>query len=1077
MKQQTREKDQPTNELEALRKSQHLHQLILENAHDLITVHKPDDLSFEYINHATLKVLGYSKKELMGKSSTDFIHPDDLERVLNTINENLEKGEVSAEFRYRKKDGSYVWLEANAALMPDESENSSLIVISRDITDRKRLEEALHTEQTRIEQALSDSEDNYRTVFENTGTAIIIVDKDLRILRGNSAFEELSGYSQDELVGRSPFEFVIPEDLANVQENYRLRKLDPAKAPQNYEIKCIDKHGRIRDCIIYVSLVHDSEYVVVSLLDVSAQHQAEALTKASEERFRALFEKAPVAIAISRNDRIILANQAYVTMFGYDSTMELQRIQVTTQVAPASRREVENLIKKREKVEALSSSHETIGQRKNGTTFPLFVQVDNILLPDGPANVAFFTDITAQKQAEAAMKQQVKAKAVLLKIIKQFNSVMVSDIDYAINMTLQEIGEFNNAARCYLVLFSEDGSKVSVTREWCAAGIRPAIHALQNQPVDSFPYTLGKLQRLEHVYISVNDLPPAAEQEKKSLHLKSTQSLLLVPITHNCKLIGFFGFDSTSNNIARSEERINMLDLVAQTFTTVLQRKKHILDIQESENYYRAIFENTGAPTMIIEENMTISLANQEWERLLGYKKEELVGTQMTELFGSDVLGMMKKYHRLLRIDPKSVPSQYMTCLRDHDGNLREGLFCVDIIPGTTKSVASFIDMTEHMRIERALKVTSANNIAMLKACDEQDFLRNVCRQIIKIGKYRMVWVGYTEKDERQTVLPVAHAGYETGYLEKLDISLADPQRVSGPVSMSIQTGQPFICQNIMTDPKFIPWRKEALSRGYKSMITIPLQANGGVNFGTISIYSADLNIFDTEEIKLLTEMAADLAYGIMSLRARSERDMSMQELEKSLEKMQRILMQVVTSLGSTLEIRDPYTAGHQIKVSKLATAIAEEMGFSKEQIEGVAVAGNLHDIGKINVPSEILSKPGKITDIEFSIIKTHCQAGYEIIKDIEFPWPVAEIMLQHHERMDGSGYPRGLTGGEILMEARVLAVADVVEAMSSHRPYRPSLGIDLALEEISQKKGILYDPDVVDICLRLFREKGFELK
>jgi PAS domain S-box-containing protein/putative nucleotidyltransferase with HDIG domain len=945
----------------------------------------------------------------------------------------------------------------------------------------KRLNEQLQAqiaEQMRIEQALRESENYYRTIFENTGTAVVIVDKDLKITMGNSTFEELSGYSQAELVGRSPFEFIHPEDLAIVKEYNRLRKLDPAKAPQNYEVKCIDKHGRIRDCIIYVSLVPDSENVVVSMLDVSAQHQAEAQIKASEERFRALFEKAPVAIAINRNGRTILANHAYVTMFGYDSSMELQGTQVTTRFAPASRREIENKIKRREKGETLSLSHETIGQRKNGTTFPLFAQVDNILLPDGPANVAFFTDITAQKQAEAAMKQQVKSQAVLLKIIKQFNSVMVSDIDYAINITLQEIGEFNNAARCSLVLFSEDGSKVSVTREWCAAGIQPAIHALQNQPVDSFPYTLGKLQRHEHVYInSVIDLPPEAEPEKKLLHLKSTQSLLLVPITHNCKLIGFLGFDSTSNNIAWSEERINMLDLVAQTFTIVLQRKKHIIDVQESENYYRTIFENTGAPTMIVEENMTISLANQEWERLLGYKKEELVGAQMTELFCGDVLGVMKKYHRLRRIDPKSVPTKYMTRLRDHDGNLRDGLFCVDIIPGTTKSVASFIDMTEYKRIERALKATSANNMAMLQACNEQDLLQNVCRQIIKIGKYRMVWVGYTEKDERQMVLPVAHAGYEKGYLEKLDISLADPQRGSGPVGMSIRTGQPFICPNIMTDPEFIPWREEALSCGYKSMITIPLQANGNVIFGAISIYSADLNIFDVEEVKLLTEMAADLAYGIMSLRARSERDISMQELEKSLGKMQRILMQVVTSLGSTLEIRDPYTAGHQIKVSKLATAIAEEMGFSKEQIEGVAVAGNLHDIGKINVPSEILSKPGKITDIEFSIIKTHCQAGHEIIKDIEFPWPVAEIMLQHHERMDGSGYPRGLTGGEILMEARVLAVADVVEAMSSHRPYRPSLGIDPALEEISQNKGILYDPDVVDICLRLFQEKGFEFK
>ena len=181
--------------------------------------------------------------------------------------------------------------------------------------------------------------------------------------------------------------------------------------------------------------------------------------------------------------------------------------------------------------------------------------------------------------------------------------------------------------------------------------------------------------------------------------------------------------------------------------------------------------------------------------------------------------------------------------------------------------------------------------------------------------------------------------------------------------------------------------------------------------------------------------------------------------------------------MGNALEKKDPYTAGHQKKVVRLAVAIAEELQLSKGQIEGITVASNLHDIGKINVPSEIWSKPGKLSDLEFAMIKTHCQAGFEIVKEIEFPWPVAEVLLQHHERMDGSGYPRGLTGDQLLLEARIMAVADVVEAMASHRPYRPALGIDTALEEISKNRGILYDPDVVDACLRVFRKNGFKLK
>ena len=175
------------------------------------------------------------------------------------------------------------------------------------------------------------------------------------------------------------------------------------------------------------------------------------------------------------------------------------------------------------------------------------------------------------------------------------------------------------------------------------------------------------------------------------------------------------------------------------------------------------------------------------------------------------------------------------------------------------------------------------------------------------------------------------------------------------------------------------------------------------------------------------------------------------------------------------VSIRDPYTAGHQRRVTKLACAIAKEIGLTKEQIEGLRVAAIIHDIGKINIASEILSKPGRLTKLEFEMIKTHPQTGYEILKEIEFPWPVAQIVLQHHERMNGSGYPQGLSGKDILIEARILGVADVVEAMASYRPYRPALGIDKALEEILNNKGVLYDPDVVDACLKVFTEKGFK--
>ncbi len=204
-----------------------------------------------------------------------------------------------------------------------------------------------------------------------------------------------------------------------------------------------------------------------------------------------------------------------------------------------------------------------------------------------------------------------------------------------------------------------------------------------------------------------------------------------------------------------------------------------------------------------------------------------------------------------------------------------------------------------------------------------------------------------------------------------------------------------------------------------------------------------------------------------------TERVRAEEELKKSLLRLRKALEGTVHALAATAEMRDPYTAGHQRRVAELASAIAKEMGLPREQIEGIHMAGLIHDIGKISVPAEILSKPSKLNKMEMDLIKTHSQVGYDILKGIDFPWPIAEIVLQHHERLDRSGYPQGLKDDEILLEARILAVADVVEAMSSHRPYRPALGIDAALDEIKKGKGRLYDPNVVDACLAVFK-KGF---
>jgi PAS domain S-box-containing protein len=201
------------------------------------------------------------------------------------------------------------------------------------------------------------------------------------------------------------------------------------------------------------------------------------------------------------------------------------------------------------------------------------------------------------------------------------------------------------------------------------------------------------------------------------------------------------------------------------------------------------------------------------------------------------------------------------------------------------------------------------------------------------------------------------------------------------------------------------------------------------------------------------------------------------EKLNETLENLRKSIKTTIQVLGIASETRDPYTAGHQKRVADLARAIATEMKLPHDKIEGIRMAGAIHDIGKISIPSEILSKPTILPDLEFSLIKAHTQYSYEIIKDVESPWPLADIVYQHHERINGSGYPQGLKGEDILIEARILAVADVVEAMISNRPYRPALGVEMALTEIEQNAGILYDRKVANACLKLFRNKGFKLE
>ena len=518
----------------------------------------------------------------------------------------------------------------------------------------------------------------------------------------------------------------------------------------------------------------------------------------------------------------------------------------------------------------------------------------------------------------------------------------------------------------------------------------------------------------------------------------------------------------------------------------ITDRKQAEDALKRSEESYRTLVETIDDGVHVKDLHGRFIVVNSAIERRFGLTKGEILGRTALELYSPEEASQVMAHdqqvmqtgtpldaeetHRypgdraIRHVHLRKVP------LRDKDGKVA-GVVTVsrDITDRKQAEVALH-------KVNRALRTLSEFDQLLVRAPDETALLDNVCRIAVEFGGYRMAWVGIAQHDEAKTVKPVAWAGHEEGYLEHARISWADDEHGGGATGRAIRTGNVCIIKDVQQEPAASPWASEMARLGYTSSMALPLIGPGGT-FGALNLYATDSNAFDEEEVRLLTELATDLAYGLSALRTENERRQAVDALRDTLQQLRRTIDGTIRAMAATSELRDPYTAGHQKRTARLAVAIAREMGLPEDEVDSIRMAGEIHDIGKISVPAEISSKPGRLSELEFSLIKGHAQTGYEILKGIEFPRPIAGMVLQHHERLDGSGYPFGLTAVDIIPGARILAVADVVEAMASHRPYRPARGLDDALREISQHRGTLYDPEVVDACLRVLADGSFNFE
>ncbi len=509
-------------------------------------------------------------------------------------------------------------------------------------------------------------------------------------------------------------------------------------------------------------------------------------------------------------------------------------------------------------------------------------------------------EIAERKRIEQVLMRRLKLEKTISAISSRF--IGLSDINAGIIASLRDIARLSGADSALLYMLSGDCTDRNVTHEWHTDDTSFNNNSGKTFLAGLLPYCMTRLHKGEILHIPDSSCIKKFHGAGRELFYgHNVHSLLALPLHIDKNIVGIVCFLNVTRTGEWGNEDLLALRVLSEIIETAIARKNIEDALSNSEYKYRAVFENTGTVSMIVEQDSTIVTVNSEFEKFSGWSKTEVEGKKKwTEFATAESVEKFKHYWRMRNCTNKNIPENYEYQFYDRQGNCKDIFVTVDRIPGTDRNVASLLDITERKRAEHELKKTAE--------------------------RYR----------------------------------------------------------------------------------------NG--------------------------------------------------------------LENTVQAMAAIVETRDPYTAGHQRRVAQLACAIAREMNVSEDKISGIRMAGIIHDIGKIRVPAEILTYPDILSETEFRIIKLHPVVGYDILKAIDFPWPVAEIVQQHHERLNGSGYPFGLSGNSIIEEARILAVADVVEAMASHRPYRPSLGMDKALEEITGNRGILYDSAAVDACLTLFNQKAFML-
>ncbi len=984
-----------------------------------------EDGSIGYVNPFFAELLGYAASELIGRPLFDLLSEEEKSTAREKLGAQLfgDAGFVEHTATIKTRDGNTKTFLVNASRSILEGRPASLAVVL-DVTESNKAQRELASA-----MALLTAE------HEASPDGIVAVNVRRAIISFNQRFVEMWGFPPEIMASNSEeqiFAWAMQNKIADPAASAaRMDDVLSHHERGHHEVTLTD--GRIFDIYVATIAMPDGESAgrVWFFRDITERIQATRELAESAAKLSAVLEAAgeEILVADMATRKFVMANRAICEMLGYTAA-ELIGLS-TADIHPPEAGSLAAAHFARIAAGESSLSTESSTRRKDGSLFLAAITASPMMYNGRPHVIGLFTDITERRATESALASQRAILATEHELSP--DGILVVD----------QTGKIVSHNRRFAELFNVPAELLAAKAD------EPVLQWATEQMADSTAF----LARVRYLY----DHP--AEHSSEEITLKDGRV-----------------FERYSAPMAQPDG--GSMGRV-WFFHDVTERQQANVALYKSKQLIDGILNAMPVRVFWKDKDLVYLGCNAGFARDAGFSApEDIVGKDDYQMGWYDQAESYRSDDRQV-LDSGRSKLLIEESLTDENGKILSIL--TNKLPllasnGAVEGVlGTYQDITERkeaqralQRLNRTLRTLSRGNEVLVHAASEAKLLSEMCHVIVDTGGYRLAWIGVAGQDAEKSITPVAWAGAGE-FLKTSRITWADEPFGRGPHGRAIRSGQPQVSENVGTDPSMAPWQEAAIESGFAAVAAFPLKDASGV-FAVLMIDAAEIGAFDAEELKLLRELAEDLSFGIRGLREHTAHEALNRRWQTSLEA-------TVGAIANTVEMRDPYTAGHQQRVARLAVAMARELGLSEHQTQGLYLAGIIHDVGKINIPAEILNKPGKLSNIELQLIHTHAQSGYDIIKGVDFPWPIAEMVRQHHERLDGSGYPQGMKGEAILPEAKILAVADVVEAMMSHRPYRAALGIEAALAEIEKGRGRVYEPAAVDACIALFRQKGFSFE